>query len=172
MAILKTLFTSLSLSLLAGIAAAEDAAKPKLGPAAIPITADNAYLRKAEAPDYWAISAYYIHQQTSSACSLASVTIAVNAMRGLPALSEDTLVTQNNLLEATKDTVARKFSWLVAQIQMTTHLEGTTRCRSDAARDPERAISQDQKTRPSARYRLLYRLERSRSDQNPQPAPW
>lgn len=103
MAILKTLFASLSLSLLAGVAAAEDAAKPKLGPAAIPITADHAYLNKADAPDYWAISPFYIHQQTSSACSLASVTIAVNAMRGLPALSEDTLVTQDNLLEATKD---------------------------------------------------------------------
>jgi hypothetical protein len=101
--ILKTLFAPLSLSLLAGVAAAEDAAKPKLGPAAIPITADHAYLNKADAPDYWAISPFYIHQQTSSACSLASVTIAVNAMRGLPALSEDTLVTQDNLLEATKD---------------------------------------------------------------------
>lgn len=103
MAILKTLFASLSLSLLAGIAAAEDAAKPKLGPKAIPISMDHAYLSKAKAPDYWAISPYYIHQQTSSACSLASVTIALNTMRGLPALSEDMLVTQNNLLEVTKD---------------------------------------------------------------------
>ena len=104
MAILKTILASLSLSLLAGVAAAEDTAKPKLGPKAVPMTADHAYLRKAEAADYWAISPFYIHQQTSSACSLASVTIAVNTMRGLPALSEDTLVTQNNLLEATKDT--------------------------------------------------------------------
>ncbi|GEO85121.1 MULTISPECIES: phytochelatin synthase family protein [Alphaproteobacteria] len=101
--ILKALFTSLSLSLLAGVAAAEDVAKPKLGPEAIPITTDHAYLSTAAAPDYWAISPYYIHQQTSSACSLASITIAVNTMRGLPALSENTLVTQNNLLEATKD---------------------------------------------------------------------
>lgn len=103
MTILKAVFASVAISLSAGLAWADDAAKPKLGSEAIPITTDHAYLSKAEAPDYWAISPYYIHQQTSSACSLASVTIAVNTLRGLPGRSEDTLVTQNNLLEATKD---------------------------------------------------------------------
>ena len=30
----------------------------KLGPNAVAITADNAYLRSAEAPDYWAFSSF------------------------------------------------------------------------------------------------------------------
>ena len=101
--ILRTVVASLSISLFSASVWADEAPKPKLGPDAVPITSDHAYISKAEAPDYWAISPYYIHQQTSSACSLASVTVAVNTLRGLPGRSEDTLVTQNNLLEATKD---------------------------------------------------------------------
>jgi hypothetical protein len=77
--------------------------KPKLGPDAVPITQDHAYLRQAPAPDYWAMAPYYLPQFTTSACSVASVAMAINVARGLPASAEDTLVTQTGLLEAVGD---------------------------------------------------------------------
>jgi Phytochelatin synthase len=74
--------------------------KPKLGPDAVPITARNDYLRTAPAPDYWQLSAFYVPQFTTSACSVASVAMAVNFARGLPAEAETPIVTQTALLEA------------------------------------------------------------------------
>jgi Phytochelatin synthase len=87
---------------LAGAAAAFEG-KPKLGPDAVPITARTGYLRAAPAPDYWKLSAFYVPQFTSSACSVASVAMAVNFARGLPAEAETPLVTQTALLEAVGD---------------------------------------------------------------------
>ena len=58
----------LLLSLAAGGAAALEG-QPKLGPDAVPITARTGYLRAAPAPDYWKLSAFYVPQVTSSACS-------------------------------------------------------------------------------------------------------
>ncbi|MDZ7603133.1 MAG: hypothetical protein U1A06_17350, partial [Hoeflea sp.] len=58
-------------------AAAGDAPQPKLGPDAVPLTADHAYLTKAAAPDYWAFSAFVKPQFTTSACSIAAVTGAL-----------------------------------------------------------------------------------------------
>lgn len=90
------------LTLAPGLSLALDSTTPtpKLGADATPVTADNAYLRASEAPDYWAMSPFYLAQQTNAACSLASMAVAMNTLRGLPANSEDTLVTQDNLLEA------------------------------------------------------------------------
>lgn len=82
------------------VASAEDVL-PKLGPNAIPLSSDNAYLREAPAPDYWAVSPFARAQFTSSACSIASVTAAVNALAGLPAAAEDTILSQEGLLELT-----------------------------------------------------------------------
>jgi hypothetical protein len=73
--------------------------KPKLGPEAVPITQQTDYLRTAPAPDYWKLSPFYVPQQTSSACSLASVVMALNALRGLPARSDERLITQSALLK-------------------------------------------------------------------------
>ena len=73
--------------------------QPKLGPEAVPITQQIEYLRTAPAPDYWKLSPFYLPQQTSSACSLASVVMALNALRGLPARSDQQLVTQSILLK-------------------------------------------------------------------------
>ncbi|MEY8843282.1 phytochelatin synthase family protein, partial [Cribrihabitans sp. XS_ASV171] len=78
---------------------AEDTA-PKLGPNAIPITERTEYLRSAAAPDYWAFTPFVKPQFTTSACSIASITAAVNGLRGLPANAEDTITTQPALLEA------------------------------------------------------------------------
>lgn len=83
--------------------AAQDAPSPKLGPNAIPITQDTAYLRSAPAPDYWAFSSFVKPQFTSSACSVAAITGAVNGLTGLPAHAEDTVMTQPDLLERVGD---------------------------------------------------------------------
>jgi hypothetical protein len=77
--------------------------KPKLGPDALPITQATEYLRQAPAPDYWKLAPFYLPQQTSSACSVAAVAMAVNFVRGVPPGAEDPLVTQSGLLEAVAD---------------------------------------------------------------------
>ena len=84
------------------LASAEDV-KPKLGPDAVPIFAAPGYFRTAPAPDYWRLAAFYVPQDTSSACSVASVAMAVNFIRGLPPSAEDRLVTPAGLLEAVAD---------------------------------------------------------------------
>jgi Phytochelatin synthase len=96
----------LLLALLLGVAATPAAAfegKPKLGPNAVPIIEQNAYLRASPAPDYWKLSAFYVPQFTSSACSVASVAMAVNFARGLPAAAEEPVVTQTELLKEVGD---------------------------------------------------------------------
>jgi hypothetical protein len=73
-------------------------AKPKLGSDAVPIMEQTDYLRVAPAPDYWGLSPFYVPQQTSSACSLASIAMALNFVRGLPREAEEAIVTQPALL--------------------------------------------------------------------------
>ncbi len=80
-------------------------ARPKFGPDAIPLTQAPDYLRSHPAPDYWALSGFYVPQQTTSACALASIVTVLNAFRGLPAEAEEPIVTQAALLEATADPV-------------------------------------------------------------------
>jgi hypothetical protein len=94
------------LVLLSGLAAGAAPAlegKPKLGPDAVPMTARTEHLRTSPAPDYWKLSAFYVPQFTSSACSVASVVMAVNFARGLPAGAERPIVTQSALLEEVGD---------------------------------------------------------------------
>lgn len=88
-------------SLLAALPARAEEPLPKLGPNAVPVTADATYLREAAAPDYWAFSPFVKPQFTTSACSIATVTAALNGLAGLPALAEETVMTQEGLLEAT-----------------------------------------------------------------------
>ena len=77
--------------------------KPKLGADAVPITQRTAYLRSAPAPDYWMLSPFYVAQRTSSDCSVASLTMAVNFLRGLPAGADEPIVTENRLLSTIGD---------------------------------------------------------------------
>ena len=86
----------------AGTALADDA-KPKLGPDAVPIQRATEYLRRHDAPDYWALSPYYVPQLTNASCSVAGVAMLVNALRGLPERADEPLVTQPSLLEAVDD---------------------------------------------------------------------
>jgi hypothetical protein len=60
-----------------------DTVKSKFGPDAVPLPQAVDYLRQHEAPDYWALSVYYVPQATSSACSVASIAMVINALRGL-----------------------------------------------------------------------------------------
>lgn len=94
---------SLVFVLAVSMAQAEDAAQPKFGPEAVPILSDTAYLRQSPAPDYWTLSAFYVPQHTTSDCSAAAVTMAVNALRGLPANADQEIVTEASLLESVGD---------------------------------------------------------------------
>jgi hypothetical protein len=85
-----------------GFASAEDL-KPKFGPDAISIQQSHGYLRDHDAPHYWALSPFYVPQSTDSACSVAAITMLVNALRGLPAYSVDPVATQKALLEKVAD---------------------------------------------------------------------
>ncbi|WP_333829444.1 phytochelatin synthase family protein [Pararhodobacter sp.] len=87
----------------AGAAHADETPLPKLGPDAVSLTDDNAYLRQSPAPDYWAFAPFVKPQFTTSACSVAAVTAAVNGLRGLPALAEEPVMSQEGLLEAVGD---------------------------------------------------------------------
>jgi hypothetical protein len=79
-------------------ASAQEPTQPKFGPEAVPILEETAFLREAPAPDYWTLSAFYLPQQTSSDCSAAAVTMAVNALRGLPPDAEDELISEQALV--------------------------------------------------------------------------
>lgn len=78
---------------------------PKLGPNAVSVTDDYAYLRSAEAPDYWAFSPFTKPQFTTSACGIATVTAAINGIMGVPAMASQTIMTQQDLLDLTGNDV-------------------------------------------------------------------
>lgn len=90
---------AIAVSALAATAAAPALAQPKLGPNAVPITTDHQYLQQATAPDYWAYSPFDKPQFTSSACSIASVTMAINGLRGLPPKATQKVPTQQAVLK-------------------------------------------------------------------------
>jgi hypothetical protein len=75
-------------------------AEPKYAAHAVPLARDNDYFRSAPAVDFWALAPYYVGQQDDVSCSLASLTMLVNAARRGQALrSDEPLVTQARLLE-------------------------------------------------------------------------
>jgi Phytochelatin synthase len=94
---------TIAVLLLAFSAASAQEVKPKLGPDAVPITAATEHLRATPAPDFWRLLGFYAAQETTSACSVAAVAMAVNFLRGLPQGADETLVTQTALLEAVGD---------------------------------------------------------------------
>ena len=106
-------FVTLAFVISASAAAfADQPAKPKLGPEATPITANRDYFRTAPGDDYWMLAAFYVPQKTSSDCSAASATIAVNALRGLPPRSDQLVITEDHLL---KDVADQKWSGEVVE---------------------------------------------------------
>lgn len=79
-------------------------AKPKYGPEAILLSKSHEYIQEQKAPDYWALSPYYLPQENGKSCSVASVAIVMNAARiGLPLTADDQLVTHEGVLKKTND---------------------------------------------------------------------
>jgi hypothetical protein len=82
---------------------------PKYAAFSVPLSRDHGYFQGATAPDFWALASYYVGQQNDAACSLASLTMLVNAARHTRALSSDEpLVTQTLLLERVRSEVWRR----------------------------------------------------------------
>lgn len=87
----------------AASADAQEVAKPKFGPQAEPITRAASFVRTTPAPDFWALSPYYVPQATGSACSVASVAMMLNALRGLPDSAAERLITQKQVIDRVGD---------------------------------------------------------------------
>src|SRR5262249_3662706 len=70
------------------------------GPEVTLLSASHEYFRTAPAPDYWAISPYYVPQKDDRSCSISSVTMMMNAARvGMKLTADDELVTQQALMK-------------------------------------------------------------------------
>lgn len=66
----------------------------------VPLSQDNAYVRTALAPNFWALMPHQIHQHTDSACSLASAVMVLNAARGMMGQNRISgLVSEKRLIE-------------------------------------------------------------------------
>jgi hypothetical protein len=101
---------ALAFALATPLAAQEADDYPKLGPDAVSVTDDFTYLRSADAPDYWAFAPFVKPQFTTSACSIATVTAALNGLTGLPAWASETVMSQPDLLEITGNTLWAELS--------------------------------------------------------------
>ena len=94
------LLIALSFSFTSSGFAADATPKPKYGPTATRLFQSNDYVRKNKAPDFWALISYYLPQYTGASCSLASVTMVLNAARAHQALTaSDELATEKNVLK-------------------------------------------------------------------------
>ncbi len=95
----RRLFSFILLAVTAAQASTAWALQPKYGPEATPLSRAPGYFRSAKAPDFWALIPYYLPQQDGRSCSLASVTMLLNAVRSRQDLtSDDELATQPTLL--------------------------------------------------------------------------
>lgn len=100
--LVKLNVTGLIVGVLAALTAmGADAPKPKYGPKTTPLSADHGYFRKAEAPDYWAVSAYVQPQRDPRSCSLATFATTVNTLRALkgPMTADEKMVAQAEILD-------------------------------------------------------------------------
>lgn len=69
--------------------AADAPARPKYGPAAVRLFQAREFVRRHEAPDFWALAPYYAAQPNAQSCSAASVAMVVNALRAARELRAD-----------------------------------------------------------------------------------
>ena len=77
--------------------------KPKYGPEATLLSQSHEYVQHHPAPEYWAMMPYYTAQQTGAACSIAAISMVVNAARsGAKLTADDELATQNNVLKKSR----------------------------------------------------------------------
>jgi len=70
------------------------------------LSEDNSHLRSSPAEAYWRLAPHYVGQLTDCACSLASATMVVNAIRGNRSREPGSMiVTQQMLLEAVNNDI-------------------------------------------------------------------
>lgn len=73
---------------------------PLIAPKAVPLAFENDYFRKEKAPDFWALISCYVSQVNPYTCSVASVSMVVNASTARENKSADSAaVTQKDLVE-------------------------------------------------------------------------
>ncbi len=86
--------------LIGGSGWAADPKQPKYGPDAAPLSVSHEYFEKHTSPTFWSLIPYYIAQRDGRSCSLASLTMIVNAVRGgVKLLASQPLVTQDHLMK-------------------------------------------------------------------------
>lgn len=74
--------------------------KPKYGPEITLLSASHEYVLKNAAPDYWALSPYYVEQEDEASCSISSTAMVVNGARvGWKMTADDELATQKGLMK-------------------------------------------------------------------------
>jgi hypothetical protein len=67
---------------ISGVVPAEEPPRlPKYGPEAARLFHAREYVRAHEAPDFWALTPYYVSQPDQRSCSAASVAMLINALR-------------------------------------------------------------------------------------------
>jgi hypothetical protein len=82
--------------------------KPKYAPPTLPLSQHHEFIQKNKAPDYWALSSFYVPQQDGSACGIASMTMLLNGLRvHLMKNASDRWLTQKGLLEKVKINYSR-----------------------------------------------------------------
>ena len=73
---------------------------PKYGAKATRLFHAQDYVRRHEAPDFWAMMPYYVPQKNERSCSVASVAMLINAVRANSELTAaDELITQSTLVQ-------------------------------------------------------------------------
>ncbi len=90
---------SAALALVLVLLADAAVASPKFGPDAKIISDNIDYFRRAQAVDYWALSPFYNGQRTVRGSSAAAAAMVVNALRGVPQDSDDTILGPADLLQ-------------------------------------------------------------------------
>jgi hypothetical protein len=96
------------------LTAADEPPRPKYGPAATRLYHAREFIRGHEAPDYWALTPYYAAQESDNSCSVAAVTMLVNALRAERALqAPDELATATRAVDmldhkAWRDKIAKE----------------------------------------------------------------
>jgi hypothetical protein len=81
-------------------------AKPKYGPEATPLSLSHDYFRTNPASHFWQLIPYYSAQRDGAACSVATVTMLVNAAQaatGAKLTADAPLISQESLLKKTKN---------------------------------------------------------------------
>jgi len=71
---------------------------PKYPATSVPLSRESGYLRRAPSPDFWAFAPFYVGQQDDVSCSLATLTMLVNAARRHTRLGTDEPMVAQRLL--------------------------------------------------------------------------